>query len=213
MTSEQPKTDKTPKTDRGRRTRQSLLDAAAEVFGKQGFHETAIIDITGAANVAPGTFYIYFESKEEIYRAVVAHVSHMTRSWIAKRIADVPDRLTAEQLGLEAYIEFVREHKGIYRIIMEAQFVAEDAYKAYYMDFARAYEGKLAAAAANGEITHGNEEERAWALIGMSVFLGLRYGVWDSSVPPATVAEIVTDLIRRGLDPRGDEVETAEAAE
>lgn len=178
-----------------------MLDAAAREFGERGFHEAAINRITESAGVAMGTFYVHFESKEAIYRALVSHMGHVTRRWIAERVADAPDRLAAERLGLKAFIEFVRDHPDLYRIVNEAQFVAPDAYHQYYSDFAEAYSGHLRNAAGKGEISHGKDEERAWALIGASVFLGMRFGVWDNDKPAAAVAEAVGDLFEFGLQP------------
>ena len=149
---------KIPKTARGIRTREKLLQAAEIEFGEKGFHEAAVSGITYKAGVALGTFYTYFESKEEIFRALVSFMSQRTRRWIAERVADAPDRMTAERKGLEAYIEFARQHKGIYRIISEAEWVANDAYREHYTGFAKAYEDNLRKAAEKGEIRQGDYE-------------------------------------------------------
>lgn len=197
--------DKAPRTERGRRTLRRLLDAAAAEFGERGFHEASINGITQRAGAALGSFYTYFDSKEEVFRALVGHMGQLTRQFINERIGDAPDRLTAERKGLEAFVEFVREHKDLYRIVMEAQFVAEDAYRAYYQVFEEAYRRNLQAAESRGEIRPGFAEERAWALIGMNVFLGLRYGVWEQDKSPAEVAAAVADLINFGLSPRSEQ--------
>jgi AcrR family transcriptional regulator len=194
---------KAPKTSRGEKTRGRILDAAAEEFGERGFHEAAVSGITQRAGVALGSFYTYFNSKEELYRALVEHMGEVTRRWLVERTAGARDRLDAERKGIEAFIEFVRSHKSLYRIVMESQFVAPDAYQRYYSVFAEGYQRGLQAAAEAGEIEPGPDEERAWALIGMSVFLGLRYGVWDTERPAAEVADAVSDLLAHGLAPRG----------
>ncbi len=193
---------KLPKTARGRRTRDKLLQAAEIEFGDKGFHEAAISGITYRAGVALGTFYTYFESKEEIFQALVSYMSQRTRSWIAERVAGAPDRMAAERLGMEAYIEFARQHKGIYRIITEAEFVANDAYREHYAGFARAYRRNLKRAADNGDIRKGDYETWSWAIMGMAVFLGMKYAEWDDSIPASRIAEIVTDMIANGIRPR-----------
>jgi len=128
-------------------------------------------------------------------------MGHLTRRWIAERVADAPNRLAAERQGLEAFIEFVREHGDLYRIVNEAQFVAPDAYREYYSEFAKAYQRRLEEAVANNEIKPGEDEQRAWALIGASVFLGMRYGVWDDARPASEVAKGAADLFEFGLKP------------
>jgi len=194
---------KEPRTERGKRTLRKLLDAAAAEFGERGYHDAAISGITQRAGAALGTFYTYFDSKEQVFRALVEDMGRLTRRWIAERVVQAPDRIAAERVGIEAFLEFVRDHKDLYRIVMEAQFVAEDAYRAYYDSFAAAYRENLAASVSRGEIRPGDDECRAWALIGMSVFLGMRYSIWAEDRPPAEVAATAADLIARGLSVDG----------
>lgn len=194
-----PGPEKVPKTERGRQTRDKLLQAAEIEFGERGFHEASVSGITMQAGVALGSFYTYFESKQEIYRALVGYMSHRVRSWIAERVVDAPDRLTAERLGLQAYLEFVREHPGLYRIISEAEFVANDAFMEHYRGIASAYTANLAAASERNEIRDGNSEVWSWAIMGMMVFLGMRYGEWDQITDPAEVARRAADLLANGI--------------
>ena len=198
--------DKEPRTERGRKTLRRLIEAAAAEFGERGFHEAAITGITRRAGVALGTFYTYFESKEEVFRALVLDMSRTTRAHVAEAVKGAPDRLAAERIGLEAFIAFTRKHPELYRIIEEAQFVAHDVYREHYLSFAEAYRRNLAGARERGEIAgRGGEREdeaRAWALIGMSVFLGMRYGLWDEDLSPAQVADIAIDLVSQGLRKR-----------
>jgi AcrR family transcriptional regulator len=194
--------DKAPRTERGRRTVRKLLEAAAQEFGQRGFHDAAITGITQRAGVALGTFYTYFESKEELFRALVRDMSQATRAHVAEAVRGAPDRLAAERTGLAAFIAFTRKHKELYRIIEEAQFVAEDVYREHYLTFVDGYREGLAAATAKGQIVEGPDELRAWALIGMSVFLGMRYGIWNEDMTPAQVADGAIDLVSEGLRSR-----------
>jgi AcrR family transcriptional regulator len=196
--------NKTPKTKRGKSTRKKLLQAAEIEFGEKGYHDAAISGITYRAGVALGTFYTYFESKEEIFQALVSFMNRRTRKWIAERVADAPNRMAAERMGMEAYIEFVRQHKGIYRIISEAEFVANDAFREHYEGFAQAYQANLKLAGESGDIREGDYDTWSWAIMGIAVFLGMRYAEWDENMPASRIAEIVTDLIANGIRPRQD---------
>jgi AcrR family transcriptional regulator len=60
-----------PPTPKGRRTQATLIRAARVVFSRDGFVDARIADIADIAGVAHGTFYSYFESKEQIFRAVI----------------------------------------------------------------------------------------------------------------------------------------------
>ncbi len=61
-------------TQRGLRTRARLVVAAREVFEQIPFGQARLTDITAAAGVAAGTFYTYFDSKEEIFSEVADQV-------------------------------------------------------------------------------------------------------------------------------------------
>jgi len=193
--------EKIPKTERGRKTRNKLLQAAEIEFGEKGYHDAAISSITQRAGVTLGSFYNYFDGKEEIFQALVSYMNQRIRRWIAERVADAPDRLSAERLGLQAYIEFVREHRGIYRIVQEAEFIANHVFREHYESLSRAYEANLRKAGQAGEIRDGDYEIWAWSLLGMALFLGMRYAEWEEQESPAQVAETVTNLIANGIAP------------
>jgi AcrR family transcriptional regulator len=48
------------------RTRQALVDAAAELFERHGYEKTTIADIAAAADISPRTFFGYFAGKEDL---------------------------------------------------------------------------------------------------------------------------------------------------
>ncbi|PRZ42428.1 TetR family transcriptional regulator [Antricoccus suffuscus] len=56
---------------KGQRTRYNLLISAESVFERLGFLDARVADIAAEAKVAHGTFYTYFESKTDIFRAVL----------------------------------------------------------------------------------------------------------------------------------------------
>jgi AcrR family transcriptional regulator len=190
-----------PKTDRGERTRRRILDAAQREIGRRGFVEASISSITAEAGVGQGTFYLYFQSKEEVLRELVTHMGRMLRQHLTEATAGAGSRIKVERKGLKAFIEFVRRNPDLYRIVEESQFVDEQVYRRYYMDFAATYRAALTAAETRGEIRPGNAEVRAWALMGIAVFLGQRYGLWDVATPLEDVIGPALDLIARGIQP------------
>ena len=192
---------KAPRTERGRRTVRKLLGRRRGI-GERGYHEAAIAGVTARAGVALGTFYTYFESKGGLCRALVRDMSDAVRAQVAEAVAGAPDRLAAERGGIAAFIAFVRKHPELYRIIEEAQFVAEDVYRQHYLTFVEGYGRNLAAARARGQISEGPDELRGWALIGMSVFLGMRYGIWNKDMTPTEVADLAIDFVTEGLRKR-----------
>ncbi|WP_395616413.1 TetR/AcrR family transcriptional regulator [Sphingorhabdus sp.] len=190
---------KTPRTDRGRKTLRLLLDAAAAEFGEKGFHESSVVSITQRAGVALGSFYTYFDSKDSLFRALVRDMSAQVRRNVGPVMAAEPDRLEGERKGLARFLEFVREHKELYRIIDEAEFVDPPSYRAHYEDTVSGYLASLKDAAAKGQLREDVDEVHAWAIVGMNVFLGLRYGVMGEDRDVTDVANVAADLLTNGL--------------
>jgi len=196
---------KTPRTDRGRKTQRKLLDAAAVEFGERGFHEASISSITRRAKVALGTFYTYFDSKESLFQALVKDMSARVKQGAAAAIEELnadgaPGTLDIEEAALESFLHFAREHKEIYRIIDESEFVDPTAYREHYETTALRILDRLREGADRGELRSDMSEVHAWALMGMNVFLGLRYAVWsDGGESPEEVTRVARSILERGL--------------
>jgi AcrR family transcriptional regulator len=60
----------TPRSRKGAQTRARLIESAQKVFENVGFLEARIADIADGAGLSHGSFYHYFESKEQIFREV-----------------------------------------------------------------------------------------------------------------------------------------------
>ena len=190
-----------PKTKRGQARRLTILNAAEQVISQQGFSAATIADITRAADTALGTFYVYFSSKEEIFRELVLEMGRATRAKIAFATETAPDRIAAERAGLETFLRFVAERPSLYRVVEEARFVDPKAYRSYFNGFGDAYAKGLRAAAEKGEISQGDAEVRAWALMGMVKALGDRYVLWDDNPDIDWVVDEAHRLITHGLAP------------
>ena len=201
----EPEDRKVPRTERGRRTLRKLLDAAAREFGDHGFHEASISSITRRAGVALGTFYTYYDSKDEIFRALVADLSEAVKRAAREAISPEMRGLAVERAALEAFLDFAAEHKEVYRIIDEAEFVDPLSYRSHYQTIAARIEDRLRAGAAAGEMRPDLGEVEAWALMGMNVFLGLRFAIWGSEGDPdhGEVASRANALLRKGVGTTG----------
>ncbi|MGN6695445.1 MAG: TetR/AcrR family transcriptional regulator, partial [Aquihabitans sp.] len=59
-------------TQRGEERRKQLMAYATQRFAQNGFHPTSVAEITEGLGVGKGVFYWYFDSKEELLRAILA---------------------------------------------------------------------------------------------------------------------------------------------
>lgn len=194
-------TDRRPRTARGEATRQKLLDAAELLFGRNGYHSTSVTDITSGAGVAQGTFYLYFGGKEEVFAELVRDLSHRLRGAIARETAGVEGRLEVEEAGLRAFLRFAAEHRDLYRIVFESQYIDPGLFRWYYERLAQGYVRGLTGAMEAGEVRRLDPETVAYALMGAAHFMGMRWVLWEGREPPAPVLESLRLFIRGGLTP------------
>ena len=94
-----------PRSRKGVETRARLIAAAKEVFERDGFLDARISDIAEQAGLSHGSFYHYFESKEEVFREVAAGVEERLREPLYSVILD----------STSTAPPFERIHEGIRR--------------------------------------------------------------------------------------------------
>jgi AcrR family transcriptional regulator len=195
-----------PKPGRGEHTRRRLLAAAESVFADLGYHEASIVRITEAAGVAQGTFYLYFEGKQQVFEEVVADLNHRVRQAMTSAADGAPSRLAAERRGFAAFFRFTAEHPALYRVIRQAEFVSPRAMRGHYERIIAGYIPQLAAGMADGEVAAMDPTVLAWALIAVGEMAGMRWILWDEErAMPEDVFEQVMTVVGRMLGGPGDE--------
>ncbi|AWB46387.1 TetR family transcriptional regulator [Paenibacillus sp. CAA11] len=116
--------------EKGRRSKERLLRAAASEFALQGFHGTKISSIVAQAGLTQPSFYLYFASKEAIYEELVGEFRSrfkelITRSRLEAGIQTehLPARIKA---GLERIFSFFILHGDLTRIGLRAAGEADE---------------------------------------------------------------------------------------
>lgn len=100
--------------------KEAILDAAKRVFRDKGYHQASVHDIIDEARIARGTFYLYFEGKQEVFGQLVDEFLRLIRAQV-RRIslepgADAPlDQLRA---NFRRVVATVIEHDDLASIIL-----------------------------------------------------------------------------------------------
>ena len=161
-----------PKTQQGWDKFNVLVDSAERLFAKSGFSDVSISDICHEANTAVGTFYIYFETKTDVYRYLVESYGKRIKRRIAKDIADCKTREERERTGIKTFIKLAVEDPTFYSIIWGSLSVDKQLFKDYYVSFAESYKSQLLID--QNELKNSDYTTLSYALMGISSFLGLR---------------------------------------
>ena len=185
-----------PKTKRGRETLNNILSAAAQEIYEKGYHNAGINDITRRAGVASGTFYVYFDSKDDLYKFLLLQCSHIIRKHLNQVTAGCKTRREAEEVGLREWLKFVQKNQYMYHIIWESLYVDKQLFVDYYTTFSRAYMKGIDAAKERGEIRPEiNSEVLAWTLMGASNFLGLNWGLFADYPTDSDLKQVVDSFM------------------
>lgn len=187
--------DKKPqKMTKGQATSKKILKAAQDLFYSNGYQNTTVADIAKKADVAVGTFYLYYKDKYTIYETVLTNYQKQIRNYIHEQIKFAETRKEKEKLGLKAWLKFVASNHHVYRIIWESLFVEPDLFRNYYVKFGNAYTDALMR---DNVLLNDDVDLKtvAFMLMGISNFIGLHV-LFDKKYDEATIDKICDDAIK-----------------
>ena len=190
-----------PVTQRGRQSRQRILEAAEKVFGEKSYFVASISDITREAGVSLGSFYIYFDSKHEVFVEVLQTLARLIRHTTRAARETARNRIEEEERGFAAFFSLVDSHPYLYRIVRQAEFVDPEAFRVYYEGIVAGYQKRLLAAMDGGKIRRLDPETLVYCLLGIGDLIGMRWPYWTGKPIPAEVFDTMMRFVRYGIDP------------
>jgi AcrR family transcriptional regulator len=107
----------------GEATLQRLFDAAVDVFALHGYHNATVDDIVTRSGMSRGTFYLYFDDKEDLVRALVLEVADDMTELAAGLGPIVAGAEGYEDLRawLQAFSDLYRRHGTVIRVWTEGE--------------------------------------------------------------------------------------------
>ncbi len=94
-----------------------IITAARKVFAEKGYIATTVDEIAAAAAVAKGTVYVYFESKEQIYNAVLENDLDALRALTLEKIAAAETAKEKISAYINARFQYCEERRDFFRIM------------------------------------------------------------------------------------------------
>jgi len=183
---------------------QRLLRAAEELFGERSYWRTTVADICARAGIATGSFYAHFDSKAEIFAAVVRQINEDLRKAIRAAIETAgPGQRDAERASFRAFFTLASQRPWIDRIVREAEFVAPNVFREYYEHLTRGYSRGVRQAQLNHEVdARYDPEVIAYIYTGIGNFIGMRWADWTAGGQvPDDVLDDVLEVLLLGLPP------------
>lgn len=185
--------------------RQQLLDAARTLFAEKGYHETTVDDITRAADVAKGTFYLYFSEKHEIYVEVIRSFLDLVRGFADLVTEQTPspaeyfDRVRKGAVGL---LEMLQQNRQLARLAYRESLGVDEQLtallKSFYREIAEVEVKNLELAMQLGVIRRCHPLVVAYMHIGLVERVILEMLERPDDFPP--IEQIVDELLRTGYE-------------
>ena len=178
--------------------REQLLDVALDVFARAGYHETSMNDVAEAAGVTKPVLYQHFESKRELYQALLDEVGARMLNAIATGTTNADDGRSRTELGFRAYFRWVANDHAAFMLLYGSGSRQDQ-------EFSRAVKRVttgMAAAIAPLIAADIDDEHRltiAHALVGLAEGASRRLVERGDSFDPDVIAQQVSDLAWAGL--------------
>ena len=176
-----------------------LLDAAEELFTSKGFHSTSISDICKRADTAVGTFYIYFDTKTDVYRYLMWKYERMIKELLAESIKNCKTRYEMEREGIKCFIRFALQTPTVYNVIWGSLSIDQNLFFDYYNSFSESYTKALKRS--EDELCITDAKTVAYMLMGISNFVGLRaiFEQMDDGEIDRIVDETIMPALSNGI--------------
>lgn len=196
------------RAEKNESTRARLIEAAVKIVGRTGYHNASVSEITSEAEVAQGTFYKHFESRQALLNLLLPRLGEDLLAYVKQRVRDSTG-VEREARSLRAYFDFVLARPEFHRILVEAQVYAPESYAQHIDNLMRSYVASLSKSKANGQLpAYEPSEFPAIAALLMGARASLGAGFWQGSrhagpLPEAAIQTFVK-LMSEGLSARQD---------
>jgi AcrR family transcriptional regulator len=185
------------------KTRQLLLDAAAEEFARQGYARANINRISRAAGFAKGTIYNYFPSKRELMLALIEATAETHIDGMLRQVEEEGDPRRRLERFFEAGFAFVSGHLAQARVMINTIYGPDVEFKqhmweAYQPLFEFLSRDIIAAGIARGLFRPVDPE--ATGILLMTIYLGTASQVSEEGriwLDPMQVADFALNALRK----------------
>ncbi len=149
-----------------------IITAARKVFAEKGYIAATVDEIALRANLAKGTIYVYFDSKEQIYNAVMSDDLEALRRLTVEKIAAAGTVFEKISAYVNARFEYCEQRRDFFRIMYIEPSGSLVMSKAKVMEWlrepVRLLTEAIAAAIATGQIRQFPAESLAWTVADMT---------------------------------------------
>ena len=196
-------------SDEDKQTRRGdLLAAAKLLFAERGFNATTIADVARKAGVSYGVVYWYFDSKDDLFHALMEAEEEALRARIAGALtpSKVDDLRASLREAVQATFEYFDDDRASARLLFRESFSVSDDYERHlfgiYGRFIVELEEGVRSAQKRSLAREAPPRVVAFSAAALISQMALRRLSTDDGMTAKQAAEFTVDLLIDGLRPR-----------
>ena len=178
--------------------REQILDVALQVFATNGFHGASMNDVADAVGVTKPVLYQHFDSKRDLYQALIDEVGDRLLASITKATAEATDGKSQTELGYRAYFRWVSDDHDAFRFLFGSGTRRDDEFNAAVQRIT-AEAAKAVAPLIAVDIDERHRTTLAHALVGLAEGASRLLVERGDEFDPDDIAQEVADLAWAGL--------------
>ncbi|WP_205042075.1 TetR/AcrR family transcriptional regulator [Rhodoligotrophos defluvii] len=193
------------RAEKAEATRARLFAAAIEIVGEYGYAGTSVALITQRAQVAQGTFYNYFQSRQDLLDQLLPSISVQLLAHVRKRVHQAEDSpIAREYARITAFFEFLEQTPHLFKILHEGEIHAPEGFRRHVALQSENYKRALERERHRGHLKASSPEEidvMAEILMGARDYLSARYCVRNGEIvqPPNHVIDAYMRFVVSGM--------------
>lgn len=110
----------------------SILAAATKIFAKEGYDNASVDEIALQANVAKGTFYYHFKSKEDLFISLISSGTDKLSDQMTDAADKHPDPIDKVGIIVESQYKFFSDNNDLCRVLLSEIWHFESKWKQKY---------------------------------------------------------------------------------
>jgi len=178
--------------------RVQLMHVGLEAFARNGYHGTSMNDVADAAGVTKPVLYQHFESKRELYLALLDEVGAQMITAITDATAAAPDGKSKTELGFTAYFRWVHDDRASFLLLFGSGARRDEEFNVAVQRITEAAAESIAPMIAI-DIDAEHQRLTAHALVGIAEGVSRMLIGNGADFDPDLVARQVADLAWAGL--------------
>jgi AcrR family transcriptional regulator len=178
--------------------REQILDVSVQVFAHRGFHSTSMNDVADAAGVTKPVLYQHFDSKQDLYLALLDEAGTRLRTTVTKAVSSAQSGKEQTEFGFKAYFRWVADDHDAFLLLFGSRANRDEestaAIRRITADTAAAIAPLIAV-----DIEGEHQQMLAQGLVGLAEGVSRHLVEKGESFDPEVLGQQIADLAWAGL--------------